>query len=87
MAAALRAIHRLPPPDPRGPGTLLAAEAQAAAAAMGTEIAALERELAEFRWLERRATFRALLRVAALRHRRPFRYLLAPVRMLRKRRA
>jgi O-antigen biosynthesis protein len=87
MAAVLRAIVRLPPPDPRGPGTMLAAEAQAAPAALGIELAAVERELAELRWLERRASFRALLRIAALRHRRPFRYLLAPVRILRRRRA
>jgi O-antigen biosynthesis protein len=86
MAAALRAIRRLPPPDPRGPGTLLASEAQAAAAAMGGEIAALERELAEFRWLERRLALRTLLRVAALRHRPPFRYLLAPIRRFRRQR-
>jgi O-antigen biosynthesis protein len=86
MAAALRAIHRLPPPDPRASGTLLASEAQAAAAAMGMEIGALERELMDFRWLKRRAAFRALLRVAAVRHRRPFRYLLWPLRRLRTRR-
>lgn len=86
MAAALRAIHRLPPADPRAAGTLLAAEAQAAAAAMAGEIAALERELSEFRWLKRRASFQALLRLAAVRHRRPFRYLLAPLRLLRSRR-
>ena len=47
MAAALRAIVRLPPPALRGPGTLLAPEAQAAAAAMGMEIGALNRELTE----------------------------------------
>jgi O-antigen biosynthesis protein len=86
MAASLRAILREPPPDPRGPGTLLASEAQAATAALGTELAAVERELTELRWLERRASFRALLRIAALRHRRPFRYLLAPLRLLRKKR-
>jgi O-antigen biosynthesis protein len=84
MAAALRAIRRLPSPDARGAGTLLASEAQAAAAAMGREVAALERELAEFRWLKRRLVFRALLRVAAVRHWRPLRYLLAPLRRLRK---
>jgi glycosyltransferase involved in cell wall biosynthesis len=86
MAAALRSIGRLPPPDPRAAGTLLASEAQAAAAAMGTEIAALERELTEYRWLKRRATFRALLRMAAVRHRRPFRSLLWPLRRLRGKR-
>ena len=84
MAAALSAIRRLPPPDPRGPGTLLASEAQAAAVSMGAEIGALERELAEFRRLKRRWLFRALLSVVALRHRRPFRYLLAPLRLIRK---
>jgi glycosyltransferase involved in cell wall biosynthesis len=87
MAAALSAIRRLPPPDPRGPATLLAAEAQAAAGSMGAEIGVLEHELAEFRWLKRRWVFRALLRVAALRHRPPFRYLLAPLRWLRRKRA
>jgi hypothetical protein len=51
---------------------------------MGNEIAALERELTEFRWLERRASFRALRRAAAVRHRPPFRYLLWPLRRLRK---
>jgi O-antigen biosynthesis protein len=86
MAAALGAIRRLPPPDPRGPGRLLASEAQAAATSMGTEIAALDRELTEFRWLERRASFRALRRAAAVRHRPPFRYLLWPLRRLRKKR-
>jgi O-antigen biosynthesis protein len=86
MAAALSVIRRLPPPDPRGAGTLLAAEAQAAATAMGGEIAALERELAEFRRLKRRWLFRALLDLVALRHRRPFRWVLAPVRLLRRRR-
>ena len=85
MAAALKAIHRLPPRDPRGAGTLLASEAQAAAATMGGAVAPLERELAEFRWLKRRRLFRQLLRAAALRHRRPFRWALAPVRMLRRR--
>jgi hypothetical protein len=53
---------------------------------MGTEIAALDRELTEFRWLERRASFRALRRAAAARHRPPFRYLLWPLRRLRKKR-
>jgi glycosyltransferase involved in cell wall biosynthesis len=86
MAAALSAIRRSPPRDPRGAGTLLASEAQAAATVMGGEIAALERELAEFRWLKRRRLFRALLDAAALRHRRPFRWLLAPVRRLRRKR-
>ncbi len=86
MAAALRAIDRLPPPAPRGPGTLLAAEAQAASAAMGMEIGALKRELTEYQWLKRRASFRALQRTVALRHRRPFRWLLWPLRMLRGRR-
>jgi O-antigen biosynthesis protein len=86
MAAALRAIHRLPRPDPRGAGRLLAWESQAAGAAMGAETAALGRELAEFRWLERRTAFRALRRFAALRHKRPIRYLLAPLRLARRRR-
>jgi glycosyltransferase involved in cell wall biosynthesis len=86
MAGALKAIRRSPAPDPRPAGTLLAAEAQASAAFMGAEVSALERELVEFRWLKRRAGFRALLRVAAVRHRRPFRYLLWPLRKLRQRR-
>jgi glycosyltransferase involved in cell wall biosynthesis len=86
MAAALRAIRRSPPPDPRPAGTLLASEAQAAATFMGAEVSALERELMEFRWLKRRWVFRSLLRVAAVRHRRPFRYLLAPLRLVTKRR-
>jgi O-antigen biosynthesis protein len=86
MAAALRTILRESPPDPRGPGTLLASEAQAATAALGTELAAVERELTELRWLERRASFRALLRIAALRHKGPFRYLMAPLRLLRRKR-
>jgi O-antigen biosynthesis protein len=86
MAAALSAIRRLPPRDPRGAGTLLASEAQAAAAAMGNEIAALERDLADFHRLQRRWLFRALLRAVALRHRRPFRWLLAAARMLRRQR-
>jgi hypothetical protein len=51
---------------------------------MGAEIGALERKLAEFRRLKRRWLFRALLSVVALRHRRPFRYLLAPLRLIRK---
>jgi glycosyltransferase involved in cell wall biosynthesis len=84
MAAALTAIRRSPPPDPRGGATLLAGEAQAAASSMRLEIAALERELAEFRWLKRRSSFRALLRIAALRHRAPFRWLLAPIRRFRR---
>jgi glycosyltransferase involved in cell wall biosynthesis len=84
MAGALRTIRRSPAPDPRPAGTLLASEAQASAAFMDAEVSALERELVEFRWLKRRAVFRALLQVAALRHRRPFRYLLAPRRLFRK---
>jgi hypothetical protein len=84
MAAALTAIRRLPPPDPRPAGTLLAAEAQAAAGSMHAEVEGLQRELREFRWLKRRAAYRALLRVAAVRHRRPFRYLLAPLRLFRR---
>jgi hypothetical protein len=86
MAAALSAIHRLPPRDPRGAGALLASEAQAAATAMGGEIAAYERELADFRRLKRRRVFRGLLRLVALRHRRPFRWLLAAARLARRRR-
>jgi hypothetical protein len=58
-------------------GMLLASQAQASAAVMGSEIAALERELAEFNRLKRRRLFRTTLRIVALRHRRPFRYLLA----------
>ena len=85
MAAALRAIDRLPPPAPRGPGIALAAEAQAASAAMGHEVGALKRELTEYRWLQRRGSFRALQRTVALRHRRPIRWLLWPLRMLRGR--
>jgi O-antigen biosynthesis protein len=87
MAAVLSAIRRSPPPPPRGPATLLAAEAQAAATSMHLEIGALERELVEFRWLKRRWLFRTLLKIAALRHRPPFRYLLVPLRLLRRRRA
>jgi O-antigen biosynthesis protein len=87
MAAVLTAIRRSPPPPPRGPATLLAAEAQAAATSMHLEIGALERELVEFRWLKRRWLFRTLLKIAALRHQPPFRYLLAPLRRLRRRRA
>ena len=87
MAAALSAIRRLPPPPPSGSGTLLAAEAQAAATSMRLEIGALERELAEFRWLKRRWLFRTLLRIAALRHRPPFRWLLAPLQLLPRRRS
>jgi O-antigen biosynthesis protein len=86
MAAALSAIRRLPPPNPRAGGTLLASEAQAAAASMGAEIGGLQRELAEFRRLKRRWLFRTLLSIVALRHRRPFRYFLAPLRLLRKKR-
>jgi glycosyltransferase involved in cell wall biosynthesis len=86
MAGALSAIRRSPAPDPRPAGTLLASEAQASAAFMGAEVSALERELIEFRWLKRRIVFRGLLQVAALRHRRPFRYLLAPRGLFRKRR-
>jgi glycosyltransferase involved in cell wall biosynthesis len=87
MAAALGAIRRRPPPNPRAAGTLLASQAQATAAVMGTEIAALERELAEFDRLKRWSLFRALLRIVALRHRRPFRYLLAALRLVQRRRA
>jgi hypothetical protein len=54
---------------------------------MGSEIAALERELAEFRRLQRRWLFRTLLQIVALRHRRPFRYLLAALRLVRRSRA
>jgi hypothetical protein len=54
---------------------------------MGSEIAALERELAEFDRLKRWSLFRALLRIVALRHRRPFRYLLAALRLVRRSRA
>ena len=86
MAGALSAIRRSPAPDPRPAGTLLASEAQASAAFMDAEVSALERELMEFRWLKRRMVFRGLLRVAALRHRRPFRYVLAPRRLFRKQR-
>ena len=84
MAAALSAIRRLPPPAPRPAGTLLATEAQAAAGSMHAEVEALQRELMEFRWLKRRAAYRTLLRVAAIRHKRPFRFLLAPLRLFRK---
>jgi glycosyltransferase involved in cell wall biosynthesis len=87
MAAALNAIRRSPPPRPGGAATMLAAEAQAAAASMALEVGALERELAEFRRLKRRWLFRALLRTVALRHRPPSRWLLAPLRLLRRRRA
>jgi O-antigen biosynthesis protein len=87
MAAVLTAIRRSSPPPPSGPATLLAAEAQAAATSMRLEIGALERELVDFRWLKRRWLFRTLLKIAALRHRPPFRYLLAPLRLLRRRRA
>jgi glycosyltransferase involved in cell wall biosynthesis len=85
MAAALRTIRRLPPPQPRASGTQLAHAAQAAAASLAREVAARERELAEFRWMKRRLVFRGLLRAAALRHRRPLRWLLAPLRLLRRR--
>jgi O-antigen biosynthesis protein len=87
MAATLTAIRRSPPADPRGGATLLAGEAQAAAAWMRLEIAALERELAEFRRLKRRWLFQVLLRTVALRHRAPFRYLLVPLRLFRRKRA
>jgi glycosyltransferase involved in cell wall biosynthesis len=85
MAAALRAIRRLPPPHPRASGTHLAHSAQAAATSLAREVAARDRELAEFRWMKRRLVFRGLLRVAAWRRRRPFRWLLAPLRLVRRR--
>jgi glycosyltransferase involved in cell wall biosynthesis len=84
MAAALRTIRRLPPADPRAGGTQLAHAAHAAAASLAREVAARDRELAEFRWMKRRLLFRALLRVAALRHRPPFSWLLAPLRLMRR---
>jgi glycosyltransferase involved in cell wall biosynthesis len=82
MAGALRAIAEGPPPDPRPSGILLAADAQAAAGAAALSLAARDRELAEYRWLKRRSSYRVLLRIAALRHRGPIRWLLAPVRRL-----
>ncbi len=82
MAGALREIVHGPPPDPKASGALLAAEAQAAAGAAELALAARDRELAEYRWLKRRWSYRVLLRLIALRHRRPIRWLLAPARRL-----
>lgn len=82
MAGALRAVVHGPPPDPTPSGVLLAAEAQAAAGTAALGFAARDRELADYRWLKRRLTYRVLLRLAALRHRGPVRRLLAPVRAL-----
>ena len=80
MAAALRGIVRSPQPDPAASGSLLALDAQAAAATALRELAARDRALAEFEWLKRRWSYRALLWLAAQRHRAPIRVLLAPVR-------
>lgn len=77
MAGALREIVHGPPADPKPSGALLAAEAQAAAGAAALALAARDRELAEYRWLKRRRSYRVLLRLTRLRHRRPFRWLLA----------
>jgi O-antigen biosynthesis protein len=82
MAAALRGIARAPQPDPAASGALLALDAQAAAAAAAREIAASERALADYEWLKRRWSYRALLWLAAQRHRGPIRVLLAPARAL-----
>jgi hypothetical protein len=80
MAAALREIVRSPQPDPAASGSLLALDAQAAAATAQRELAARDRTLAEFEWLKRRWSYRALVWLAAQRHRAPMRVLLAPVR-------
>lgn len=82
MAAVLRGIARAPQPDPAASGALLAGDAQAAAAAAAREIAARERALADYEWLKRRWSYRALLWLAAQRHRGPIRVLLSPARAL-----
>ncbi len=69
MAAALRGIARSPQPEPAASGSLLALDAQAAAAAALRELAARDRALADYEWLKRRRCYRALLWLAAQRHR------------------
>ena len=54
MAPALRGIARSPQPDPAASGSLLALDAQAAAATALRELAARDRALAEHEWLKRR---------------------------------
>ena len=80
MAAALRAIAHSPQPEPAASGSLLALDAQAAAARALGELAARDRALADYEWLKRRWSYRALLWLAAQRHRAPIRVLVAPVR-------